>query len=177
MELGDAIGAISTLLAILGAFKISRDWRTQKGSEVSSNISTKIYISFDEVTTMIQDLDVLAYTLIEDLNKEDILKIDNLFDRIIKITDKNAEITSLIDIIIDYKSNLLLKKEVENYDKNTTELFLFIDNLKDIYKEWDINDELLRDNYHKDLEEIIKEINNSIKIIKENLLPYIYHKY
>lgn len=167
----------ATLFATIALLYTFNSWREQKGSEVSSNISTKIYISFDKVTTMIQDLDVLIYTLIDELKEEDKSKIYDIFDKLVKISDKNSEIFSLIDIIIDYKSNLTLKNEVEEYEKNIADLSFFIEELEEINEKWDISDQFLKYNSHKDLEDIILEINESIKNIKELLLPYIYHKY
>lgn len=171
------LGWTATMFATIALLYTFNSWREQKGSEVSSNISTKIYISFDKVSTMIQDLDVLIYTLIDELKEEDKSEIYDIFDKLVKISDKNSEIVSLIDIIIDYKSNLTLKNEVEKYEKNIEDLSFFIEKLEEIYEKWDISDQFLKYNSHKDLEDKILEINKSIKNIKELLLPYIYHKY
>ncbi|MEG0775737.1 hypothetical protein, partial [Clostridium sp.] len=121
------LGWTATMFATIALLYTFNSWREQKGSEVSSNISTKIYISFDKVSTMIQDLDVLIYTLIDELKEEDKSEIYDIFDKLVKISDKNSEIVSLIDIIIDYKSNLTLKNEVEKYEKNIEDLSFFIE--------------------------------------------------
>ncbi|WP_163124199.1 hypothetical protein [Acinetobacter portensis] len=174
---GSFASATATFTGAGVALYIANLWRKQKGSEVSSDISTKIYFKLDTIILKIEKLDASIYVFMDDFCQKNQLNISDFRIGFIDIMDDSNYIKSLINIIITYKNNTLLKQKMDDYDKNVSDLFEFIDSLDLLFEDWDISDVVLRENFLKELHEIIKDLNTSITSIKESLLPYIYHKY
>lgn len=175
--LGSFASAIATFTGAGVALYISNQWRKQKGSEVSSNISTKIYILLDELTLQIQKLDMEVYLFVNNFRAADKTELNEFNKNMLGVLDRSEVIGSLIDIIITYKESGLLEQELVQLELNNSDLLDFIQLLDEIDVVWDMDDDLVIKNYHEEQEEIVGKLNDSILRIKDLLLPYIYHKY
>lgn len=158
MDLGDSIGAIATLLAILGAFKISRDWVNQKGSEVISNEAKEIF-------TLIKKLPSNTNIVLEDMMKMSIndnspIEFDE--ERFINFRSINIEIIKKLELI-----------KFKNKDKATLEL---IDIFEKSYENFAVH-------YHQSNNIILKDLLNSHKTyeksfnnLKDEMYKYTLYK-
>ncbi|RZG71683.1 hypothetical protein [Acinetobacter sp. WCHAc060025] len=122
MELSDSLGIIATLLAILGAFKISRDWRNQKGSEVIAKEANEITKDLSAINQSIYELKNTLQSKENALtNLNNIKKISDKINRellFLKGSLIDDELENNINLFIESKKNLFINIEVslKSYD-------------------------------------------------------------
>lgn len=182
MEIGDGIGAIATFVATLGAFKISRYWRTQKGSDVLSSISKEIYMDLDDFQDLITEtIDLTFFQFLNHTASSDPLKnynnkyqykIDDLkeayericrkFEIITKYKSKDIELNNKINLLKSYYNSIYnLIKEMDTVI-GTTEMV----------KEYDKE---RVENIKKTIAETLKDYKEFIdKELKKHLIDYIF---
>jgi hypothetical protein len=116
MELSDSLGIIATLLAILGAFKISRDWRNQKGSEVIAKEANEITKDLSAINQSIYELKNTLQSKENALtNLNNIKKISDKINRellFLKGSLIDDELENNINLFIESKKNLFINIEV-----------------------------------------------------------------
>lgn len=155
MDLGNGLGIIATLLAILGAFKISRDWREQKGSEVIAK----------EANEITKDLSVINQSIYELKNnlqsKENALT--NL-DNIKKISDKiNRDLLFLKGSLIDDELN----NNINLFSESKKDLLINIEILLRSNNMYIFLNEMSEHNMLLKLNQYTSDINNLITISRK----------
>jgi hypothetical protein len=146
MELGDGIGAIATLFAILGAFEISRDWRNQKGSEVVANEAKTVIYNLKKLSRYYyQNNYKVDRNTIKDVAKDGVSLIEDLIeslDFIYRSIDNRKDKVTILLFSRVLNSNFYSYKTILNINKTDSEIK---DILKDINSKYnDNNKDILR---------------------------------
>ncbi|MBO8214191.1 hypothetical protein [Acinetobacter nosocomialis] len=180
--IGSFAGAGATIYAARIALSISNQWRTQKRSEIVSEIAKKAYKQRIVYKEKIQDLypeilKILSNKKFTEDEKKQSLQLKRLVDAMSELTITNTELISDLGIISKYYSNKHLEKTIINLNKERQALDMLIFKVLSIRTN---DQELSSDEYNKLSRKIFEKTEDMKKIVdsfdlEQHLINYILH--
>lgn len=180
--IGSFVGAGATIYAARIALSISNQWRTQKRSEIVSEIAKKAYKQRIVYKEKIQDLypeilKILSNKKFTEDEKKQNLQLKKLVDAMSELTITNTELISDLGIISKYYSNKHIEKTIINLNKERQALDILIFKVLSIRTN---DQELSSDEHNKLSRKIFEKTEDMKKVVdsfelEQHLINYILH--
>lgn len=180
--IGSFVGAGATIYAAHIALSISNQWRTQKRSEIVSEIARKAYkqriFYKDKIKELYsQILSILANKNFKDDEEKQKSQLKKLVDAMGELTVANTELISDLGIISKYYSNENIDHTISSLNQERQALDMLIFKVLSIRT----NDQKLSSDQHNEISKSIFEKTEQMKKIvdapslEQDLINYILH--
>lgn len=180
--IGSFVGAGATIYAAHIALSISNQWRTQKRSEIVSEIARKAYkqriFYKDKIKELYpQILSILASKNFKEDEEKQKSQLKKLVDAMRELTVANTELISDLGIISKYYSNENIDHTISSLNQERQALDMLIFKVLSIKT----NDQELSSDQHNEISKSIFEKTEQMKKIvdapslEQDLINYILH--
>lgn len=180
--IGSFVGAGATIYAAHIALSISNQWRTQKRSEIVSEIARKAYKQRIFYKDKIQEvyskiLGILANENFKKDEEKQTSQLKRLVDSMGELTIANTELISDLGIISKYYSNTNIENTITSLNQERQALDMLIFKVLSIRT----NDQELSSDQHNEISKSIFEKTKDMKKIvddpslEQDLINYILH--